>query len=79
MPRLDRDTIARAAGLDAGNRSARGAGRGVWAQEDYTAAVAEYLRLMPPAALLRAIPSPSRRFASRENGKRGGRPQKEPH
>lgn len=38
--------IAHAAGWDAGNRSAKAAGRAVWAAEDYDAAVAQMCRLM---------------------------------
>lgn len=37
--------IARAAGLDAGNRSMRAAGRTTWSVEDYNAAAAETGRL----------------------------------
>lgn len=76
---MSRETIARAAATDAGNRAALAAGRGVWSEDDYAVAVAEYLRLMPPAALLAQRTSPARRHASRENGKRGGRPPKPPH
>lgn len=41
-----RDEAARAAGWDAGNRSARAAGRDRWDGEDYDAAAAEYWRIM---------------------------------
>jgi len=45
-PATDRITaIAFAAGQDAGNRSAKAAGRDVWAAADYAAACAEYDRV----------------------------------
>ncbi len=39
--------IVHAAAWDAGNRSARKAGRSVWTEEDYNAAVDEFHRLYP--------------------------------
>jgi hypothetical protein len=39
--------MARSAATDAGNRSMRAAGRKVWSADDYSAACAEFARLMP--------------------------------
>jgi hypothetical protein len=39
--------LAHAAGMDAGNRSMRRAGRTAWNEEDYNAAAAEEHRLLP--------------------------------
>lgn len=51
---MTQQSLAHAAGWDAGNRSMRRAGRSRWNAEDYNAAVREYDRLMgpPPGALL---------------------------
>ena len=40
--------LAWAASMDAGNRSARKAGRQAWAREDLAASTAEFDRLWPP-------------------------------
>lgn len=50
------NSICYAAAHDAGNRSARKAGRSVWSEEDFDAATGEYLRLrllmgVPPEML----------------------------
>ena len=45
------EKIARAAALDAGNRSMRKAGRTSWNEQDRNVAIAEYNRLWPEETL----------------------------
>jgi hypothetical protein len=44
------DALVRAAGVDAGNRDMRLAGRARWSREDFNAASLEFARLAPAVA-----------------------------
>jgi hypothetical protein len=50
--------VARAAGADAGNRSARDAGRTAWSADDYNAAANTYNKVDPPPVSTKVEPMP---------------------